>query len=107
MPDRTDTYNMNQTTVAISHEDIPGMSIDIARLITNFHATILATTIGKGQYNGKPEQTAITLALVPSEFIDALRAHLAVIAFSYRQDAIGFTAAPSDTTLVYAEQIKN
>lgn len=71
-------------------------------------ATILAQTLGKGQWTdaaGKTvsEDTAIILAHVPDCYIPQLKVILAHLAYIYAQDGIGFTACSATDSYVTAE----
>lgn len=89
-------------TIAISYEYTPALHADILDAISYHASDILAITQGIGHYDNTVERAGIILISADSGDIPALKSQLSLTAASHGQSAIGFTAAPADTTLIFA-----
>ena len=99
--------NEQTLTVAVSFEDTPTLGDEVYGAVALVAEAIINRTAGTGYWTGETgdtieERSGIIMAFIPSWAESSLRAALAGIAARHGQEAIGFTAAPATSTLVFA-----
>jgi len=73
----------------------------LATVIVTHGGEIVATVDGASQWQGQPEDTHLALFTIDGAEVSELRAHLAIVASRYHQEAIGLVGGPG-VTLVYS-----
>lgn len=71
------------------------------------NATILAETLGTGEYNNgtfiTQEETAVLIAQIPKMYSNALQVMLSGLAYIYAQEGYGYVAVDANTSFVKAD----